>query len=267
MDLKPEIIEFFMNENKDGIIHDLQRNILYNKIRKDGYNVQEFWVQVEKRKEEMKEFTISPEDIHREAIRRLENDLMEWMVKYLGFMYTFYTQPDSIQNLKNMGGIVRHILDHTEIDYIQYQDQKYTDCGEEDPCWCSLTHYEEDEEEEDEEEGEKEIKIKKIQPPSHEIKYHIKMPWEDKRVFFFDKVILKNISGFNRDARGSDNLDIILDFNPTYVLKGNKLSDFVEGIYRVKSHKFDTWYELMDKAYCKVNGEELTIFLEFNHGS
>lgn len=82
------------------------------------------------------------------------------------------------------------------------------------------------------------------------------------------KVIFENIRGFNYDHRGSDHTFIKLDYFDKYQLPDNTLKSFLEGLYKIKSHKFDKWYEL----FCKIKsltqkGNQIIIQFNFDHGS
>ena len=90
-------------------------------------------------------------------------------------------------------------------------------------------------------------------------------------VVFISKYKLKliNSCGFNDDERGSDHLKIKLDFHSEYVLNKNfTLYDLAIACYKIKSHKFDNWYEIFLKC-SKVNliKDELVLNLDFEHGS
>ena len=84
-----------------------------------------------------------------------------------------------------------------------------------------------------------------------------------------NSIILKNRCGINRDHRGSDHCKVKLAFYDTYVVKcPTNLLHFMETCYRVKSHKWDKWYEL----YCGANVEKvpencLKVDIIFDHGS
>lgn len=107
------------------------------------------------------------------------------------------------------------------------------------------------------------------------IEYHVRsLDFSDLDVNIFPvdlRVTLHNGCGINDDHRGSDHTDIYLDFNSTWVLTGPTLRDLVEGLYRVKSHKFDRNYEMFIEATLKCLGQdgqrELHVHLVFDHGS
>jgi hypothetical protein len=96
------------------------------------------------------------------------------------------------------------------------------------------------------------------------------------------RVILHNVKKINRDKRGTTYLDIIstklnknklrLNFHKEWELEDNTLLSFLEGLYQIKSHKFDNWYELFSgvSSYLeeKFYGKNiLHIFIDFDHGS
>lgn len=98
-------------------------------------------------------------------------------------------------------------------------------------------------------------------------------------VIFPEKMTVKfiNVSGFNSDHRGSDHTKIKLDVHREFTLRGPTLRDFVEGFFRIKSHKFDLWYELFTDIQkfqlSKSNPSDpsaqsnLTLWFSFDHGS
>lgn len=92
---------------------------------------------------------------------------------------------------------------------------------------------------------------------------------------FFDentikKIILMNTHGINDDERGANTFDIELDFHYKYELNVPiSLLDFLDGIYRIKSHKLENWYELFCNinTYYDNNEKILLIDFSFDNGS
>lgn len=85
-------------------------------------------------------------------------------------------------------------------------------------------------------------------------------------------VILHNLVGINRDRRGTIKLDKKFRFHKEWRLRDNTLLSLLEGLFQIKSHKFDNWYELFvdcaDYLEEFESGKEyLHIFLDFDHGS
>lgn len=83
-------------------------------------------------------------------------------------------------------------------------------------------------------------------------------------------VRLHNMSGYNDDHRGSDHTIIELDFCPNYKLKTNTMRELIIGMYKIKSHKFDYWYELFigaKLARSRSNLNDIIIKFNFDHGS
>ncbi len=112
-------------------------------------------------------------------------------------------------------------------------------------------------------------------PAPGKIAYNIKTT-EDTPSTYLDEVIfpadlevvLHNKAGINHDHRGSNHTDIQLDFHDTWVLRGSTRRDLAEGLYRVKSHKFDLCYEMFSGIEKIVFTEKgLNIHLIFDHGS
>ncbi len=89
-------------------------------------------------------------------------------------------------------------------------------------------------------------------------------------VFLMKKPLtITNTSGFNFDHRGSDHIPIDLPFEPSIKLEDKfSFKELVDSMYRIKSHKFDYWYEL----FCGVNKvtsntQSIKIYVNFDHGS
>jgi hypothetical protein len=93
--------------------------------------------------------------------------------------------------------------------------------------------------------------------------------------FACSKAILFHHSHFrpNADHRGSDHTQLILDWNESWLLRPTAgiltFRDLAEGLYRVKSHKFDDNYEMLFGAYgLKSNGGNcIRVTLNFDYGS
>ena len=98
------------------------------------------------------------------------------------------------------------------------------------------------------------IKISEIDPK------HVKLN--------FGRLDLSNSCGFNRDHRGSDHTRIVLDFAETQVLQdGCTLHDYATAFHRLRSHKFDSWYEMFCGAEISKTDAGYAIDLGFGHGS
>ncbi|KRX05345.1 hypothetical protein PPERSA_00646 [Pseudocohnilembus persalinus] len=94
--------------------------------------------------------------------------------------------------------------------------------------------------------------------------------YNGKKYLKFDKdVILRNCAGFNTDSRGGNNCGIILDFHQEINLgKLINYQDLILGIFKLKSHKCENWYELFINRYRVTNNKYFYIIdLEFDHGS
>jgi len=99
---------------------------------------------------------------------------------------------------------------------------------------------------------------------------------ENIKVIGMENIILKNVrsimlynpSGRNNDHRGSDHCKIDLKYYKNYELDCPvTLKNFFEGLYRMKSHKWDNNYELFGECWPHMHGEDLHISLKFCHGS
>jgi hypothetical protein len=81
-------------------------------------------------------------------------------------------------------------------------------------------------------------------------------------------ITLINRDGFNKDHRGSDHTAIALDFHESYDLEENNLESLVDALYRIKSHKFDKWYELYTGvSEINIQHNTVEIVVTFDHGS
>ena len=84
----------------------------------------------------------------------------------------------------------------------------------------------------------------------------------------FDKIKLVNSNGMNNDERGNNTFETQLDFYDIYILKNPiTLLDFIDALYRIKSHKNDYWYELYCGVTVKAYDSWLRLTFKFDHGS
>ncbi len=78
------------------------------------------------------------------------------------------------------------------------------------------------------------------------------------------------MAGFNDDGRGADWTSIELDYHEHFTIKKELITvgDVADAYYRIKSHKFDAYYELFIgvKRVTLENGI-LEAWLDFDHGS
>lgn len=85
----------------------------------------------------------------------------------------------------------------------------------------------------------------------------------------YDSIVFKNLSGINSDHRGETKCFIELPLHDEYKIDlPCDLETFAEAIHKIKSHKWDYWYELFGAC---VKFEEidniLYVDLTFDHGS
>ena len=86
----------------------------------------------------------------------------------------------------------------------------------------------------------------------------------------FETVTLVNESGINDDHRGSTHCRLFLPYEGDIELKlPITLLQYMDACYRIKSHKWDKWYELyhnisVETAYLS---NDIRIVVSFNHGS
>lgn len=87
-------------------------------------------------------------------------------------------------------------------------------------------------------------------------------------------ITLINLSGINKHFRGMQALDYALHYWDTYTVedpRGVTVGELVVGLYKIKSHKFDNYYEAVHRIQVQSEtlktGVKLTIALEFKHRS
>lgn len=86
-------------------------------------------------------------------------------------------------------------------------------------------------------------------------------------------ITLFNISGINKDKRGSDlyKCDVLLPFYDTLTIvpKNNLISinELYTSFYKIKSNKFDKWYELYGCISQMIVQSYIYLEIEYDHGS
>uniref|UniRef100_A0A6C0C9F3 Uncharacterized protein n=1 Tax=viral metagenome TaxID=1070528 RepID=A0A6C0C9F3_9ZZZZ len=91
-----------------------------------------------------------------------------------------------------------------------------------------------------------------------------------KNVMFvgFNNLTIKNTCGRNEDHRGSNHCNIYLPMHDKVVMtKFATLYDLAIAYYRLKSHKWDRWYELFSYAMPVRKKNDIIVNLVFDHGS
>jgi hypothetical protein len=87
--------------------------------------------------------------------------------------------------------------------------------------------------------------------------------------YAFDKPLtIVNSCGVNDDHRGSDHTKIVLDFHEEINLPSTcSAIELIDTFFRLKSHKFENWYEMY--CGCEVDdvGVKYIVSLDFDHGS
>jgi hypothetical protein len=91
------------------------------------------------------------------------------------------------------------------------------------------------------------------------------------KVVLFNPLHIINISGFNRDSRGSDVSEHPLSFKELSIFeKEFSLYELGNALYNMKSHKFENWYEMWcDRpkfTYYKTKNTTIALIV-FDHGS
>jgi len=92
--------------------------------------------------------------------------------------------------------------------------------------------------------------------------------WENIKLVGTKRIVLHNASGENLDHRGSTHCKVKLDFYKMLNVDCPiTLKEFFEELYRLKSHKWDYWYELYSSCTTKLTRQQLNVVMHFDHGS
>lgn len=88
------------------------------------------------------------------------------------------------------------------------------------------------------------------------------------KIIFKNNITMTNDMGIHEDKRGNNYCRVLAIFLDEIELENPTLKEFVNGIWTLKSHKFDKWYEL----YCGISDYEnidgnIKLNLDFDHGS
>ena len=86
----------------------------------------------------------------------------------------------------------------------------------------------------------------------------------------FDEILLINKSGINHDHRGSNHCKVELVYYSHFKINNkDTLEDFANAFYRVKSHKWDKYYEMyhLSSVTKTSNNNYYFVDVEFDHGS
>jgi hypothetical protein len=110
----------------------------------------------------------------------------------------------------------------------------------------------------EEEDSEENIKFKS----SKFIDYLKSLENKMDNILYRGLIIMKNSMGRNDDFRGSDCCEIELPFSDNITLNNPTLNQFIQGLYWLKSHKFDKWYEM----YTGCNIHDESTHLSFDDG-
>lgn len=91
---------------------------------------------------------------------------------------------------------------------------------------------------------------------------------ENVKIIGFDTIKMTNKSGYNHDHRGSNHCHLALPYKRSVTIDEHiTLSELARNFFILKSHKFDKWYELFDKATLKRDGDDFNVEISFDHGS
>jgi hypothetical protein len=96
-----------------------------------------------------------------------------------------------------------------------------------------------------------------------------KSGWNCLPLSFPKPVLLVNVSGVNPDHRGADTEEgASLPFHEKFSMpKHFTLGQLADAFYRIKSHKFDSWYELFTHVNVLCSRDRIQINVSFDHGS
>jgi len=95
----------------------------------------------------------------------------------------------------------------------------------------------------------------------------------DSYVYLPNNICLINTEGINDDDRGTENAELEFgDFHPRWRLNKGlyKVYDLANAFYKIKSHKFDNWYEMVQSIHTyRFNKRNDCIVISFSvdHGS
>lgn len=71
------------------------------------------------------------------------------------------------------------------------------------------------------------------------------------------------------DSKGKNCTEILLKHYPKYKIWPTNqkicLKDFIDALYRIKSHKFDSWYELFNGTGITIRSDKIVINVIFDH--
>jgi hypothetical protein len=99
---------------------------------------------------------------------------------------------------------------------------------------------------------------------------NILLKYDKKSIVFvgINKYVFINTRGFNEDHRGSTHCKLYVKMENVVGFKGMiTLYDLIHIFYRLKSHKFDKWYEMYCESKVFSDNNSYIIKLNFDHGS
>ena len=92
--------------------------------------------------------------------------------------------------------------------------------------------------------------------------------WENVNIMGAKTLILQNTRGYNYDKRGSNKCDLYLEFyEEKEIALPVTLKQLADAFFRIKSHKFDSWYELYCGCKKVVSKNGVVLKVNFDHGS
>lgn len=101
-------------------------------------------------------------------------------------------------------------------------------------------------------------------------KYLLKKPLKQLRFSNIKKILLNNFYGKNNSVKGVRDIDWKLHFWEWFEISDAnniRLHDFVVALYKIKSHKFDHYYEFYSKIQqfniSEISSDDLFIGIEF----
>jgi hypothetical protein len=104
----------------------------------------------------------------------------------------------------------------------------------------------------------------------HKKMLNILLKYDKKNIVFVGvkRYIFFNQSGYNNDHRGSTHCKLYVEMEDIVNFKGMiTLYDLIHIFYRLKSHKFNKWYEMYCGSFVINKNNIYAISLTFDHGS
>ncbi len=109
--------------------------------------------------------------------------------------------------------------------------------------------------------------LQTVLPDTYDELASVTLTYESKAI---TKLSIFNVAGLNHDSRGRTKADKWFDYYGRVTLEdanGVNLAKLTEALYKIKSHKFDFWYELCGSCTIYENVGDVRLDVDFDHGS